>query len=77
MTIWAPMPQSGVLVGRGGLEPPTSALDRPERCANDVPQSRISRASCAELCGAALPGWQQLFRALDLLVRCERQAVVV
>jgi hypothetical protein len=41
------------VVGRGGLEPPTSAVDRPERCAKGCVRSRISRAQCAELCGAA------------------------
>ena len=40
------------LVGRRGLEPSTSALDPTERCANDVPRSRISRMQCAELCGS-------------------------
>src|SRR5207247_5486385 len=32
----------GTLVGRGGLEPPTSALDPPERCANRAFRSRIT-----------------------------------
>ena len=42
-------------VGRGGLEPPTSALDRSKRCANDPFRSRVNRTSRAELCGRRQP----------------------
>ena len=44
---------SGV-VGRGGLEPPASAVDRTERCANDGFRSQVDRASRSELCGAPI-----------------------
>jgi len=49
----APVRVMEAVVGRGGLEPPTSAVDRTERCAKDVPRFRIGRTQYAELCGSA------------------------
>ena len=39
---------AGKVVGRGGLEPPTSALERPERCADEGAEIRLAerRAGC-------------------------------
>ena len=43
---------TGRVVGRGGLEPPTSAVDRAERCAKRALQSRTRQTPYAELCSA-------------------------
>jgi len=41
------------LVGRRGLEPRTSALDKAERCAKEPSRSQFTWTARAELCGTA------------------------
>jgi len=43
------------MVGRGGLEPPTSALDKAERCAKEPSRPQFTWTARAELCGTAWP----------------------
>jgi hypothetical protein len=57
-----------MLVGRGGLEPPTSALTGPERCASPSPDLR-NKERCSRFYVASPVGVHDLVRADGVLPR--------